>query len=366
MVQRGRRTTRLLMILGVMVAAVTTIATDVPGAAAMTTPVELGAASSLAVLAGAGITNTAAVPYTVVNGDMGACPTATITGFPPGVLNGTVVSAPDCSAAQADVATAYAAAVALTPTTLWPPITDLGGRTLTTGVHNSPSSFGIGGTLTLDGEDDPNAVFVFQAGSTLITGVSSHVVLVNGAQACNVFWQVGSSVTLGVDSTFAGSLLVASAITVNTGVAVEGRLLAIGAAITLDSNTVTRPECATGALTLAQTPSAGTALVEGTAVAMPATTVTDTRSGTPRDWTVTAVATNLVTPDGAVILAAEITLDQAGSFTTGSGTLGESGLVSASAVSVGSVYTYTPTAELAPQGPITAGSYVGTVTQTVV
>jgi len=356
------------MSLGVMVAAVSTLVTDVPGAGAMTTPVELGAASSLAVLAGAGITNTAAVPYTVVNGNMGACPTATITGFPPGVLNGTVVSAPDCSAAQADLATAYAAAVALTPTTPWPPITDLGGRTLTTGVHNSPSSFGIGGTLTLDGENDPNAVFVFQAGSTLITGVNSHVVLVNGAQACNVFWQVGSSVTLGVGSTFAGSLLVASAITVNTGVAVEGRLLAIGAAITLDSNTVTRPVCATppsGSLSLAQTPIGGTVLIEEVAVAMPVTTVTDTRTDAS-SWTVTANASDLESAEGAVIPGSQITLDQSGSFTSGTGTVGTDGLVSAAAVSIGSVYTYTPTAEIAVQENITAGTYVGTVTQTVV
>jgi hypothetical protein len=354
------------MSLGVMVAAAATLVTDVPGAAAMTTPVELGAASSLAVLAGAGITNTAAVPYTVVNGDMGACPTATITGFPPGMLNGTLVSAPDCSAAQADVATAYAAAVALTPTTPWPPITDLGGRTLTTGVHNSPSSFGIGGTLTLDGENDPNAVFVFQAGSTLITGVNSHVVLVNGAQACNVFWQVASSVTLGVDSTFAGSLLVASAITVNTGVVVEGRLLAIGAAITLDSNTVTRPACApTGSLTIAQTPTAGTALVEDTAVALPVTTVTDTRTDAS-SWIVTATVSDLESTEGAVIPGSQITLDQSGSFTFGTGTVGTDGLVSAVAVSIGSVYTYTPTAEIAAQGNITAGTYTGTVTQTVV
>jgi hypothetical protein len=357
---------RLRLVIGLVVSLAATFTATVAGAA--TAPVALGAASSFAVLAGGGVTSTAAIPFTELNGDLGACPTATITGFPPGVVNGTIADGPDCAAAQADLATAYSTAAGRTPTTLWPPITDLGGRTLTTGVHNSPSSFGIAGTLTLDGEGDPDAVFVFQAASTLITAVNSHVSLVNGTQACNVFWQVGSSATLGVGSTFAGSLLAASAITANTGVVVDGRLLAIGAAITLDSNTVTSPVCPTppsGSLSLAQTPTEGTVLVEGVAVEMPVTTVTDTRTDAS-SWTVTATVSDLVSAEGAVIPGADITLAQSGSFTSGTGTAGTDGLVSAAAVSLGSVYTYTPTAELAPQGSIPAGSYTGSVTQTVV
>src|SRR5207253_6746972 len=129
----------------------------------------------------------------------------------------------------------------------------------------------------------------------------------------------------------------------------------------------TVPVCApAGSLTLAQTPTVGTALVEGTAVALPVTTVTDTRAGATRNWTVTATASDLVTAGGATIPGAQVTVAQSGSFRTGSGTLGAGGLVSATADTVGSVYTYTPTATLADQGPIFSGSYVGTVTQTVV
>ena len=115
--------------------------------------------------------------------------------------------------------------------------------TLAPGVYRSPTSFGINGTLTLDGQGDPNAVFILQAGSTLITGVNSQVGLTNGAQACNVFEQVGSSATLGLDSTFVGNILAYTSVTVNHGAAVQGRVLAINGATTLDANTVTRPTC---------------------------------------------------------------------------------------------------------------------------
>jgi hypothetical protein len=352
-----------LFVFAIMVGLAATLATTNPSLAAA--PISLGAAASFGVLAGTGVTNTG---LTVINGDLGSCPTVAITGFePPGVVNGTIhAGGPVACQAKSDLDAAYDATVLLPATTTYLGPTDLGGLTLAAGVYNSPTSFGLGGTLTLDAAGDPNALFTFQAGTTVITSANSTVALINGAQACNVIWQVGSSATLGLGSTFKGSVLAYTSITAGAGIAVEGRLLARGGAVTLDSDTVTTPACATGALTLAQTPSAGTALVEGTAVAMPITTVTDTRSGTPRNWTVTAVATNLVTPEGAVIPAANITLDQTGSFTTGSGTLGEPGLVSATAVSLGSVYTYTPTAELAPQGSITAGSYAGIVTQTVV
>jgi type VI secretion system secreted protein VgrG len=180
-----------------------------------------------------------------------------------------------------------------------------------------------------------------------------------------VFWAVGTAATLGASSTLVGSVLAVDAITAGAGAVVQGRLLARDGAITLAANTVSRPAC-TGSLSLAQTPTAGTALVEGTAVGLPVTTVTDSRTGIARDWTVTATVSDLVTAEGAVIPAADISLDQTGTFTTGTGTLGTLGLVSATGTSLGSVYTYTPTATLAPQGNITAGSYAGTVTQTVV
>ena len=330
-------------------------------------PVALGTAGTFAVLADAGVTN--AGP-TVLTGDVGACTAPSVTGFPPGVVDGTIhVADPAACGAHADLAIAYADAAGRTATTTHPPITDLGGMTLMTGVHRSPSSFAISGTLTLDAQGDPNAVFVFQATSTFITGAGSDVSLLDGAQACNVFWQVGSSATLGADSTLVGTVLAHSSITAGAGAAVQGRLLARDGATTLDSNTVTTPACAppipSGSLSLDQTSTAGTALVEGVAVALPETTVTDGRSGTARNWTVTATVTDLVSGVDT-IPASEVTLAQSGSFTAGSGVVvAGDGLVSVTGASLDSVYTYTPTAELHPQGDIPAGSYAGTVTQTV-
>jgi type VI secretion system secreted protein VgrG len=103
----------------------------------------------------------------------------------------------------------------------------------------------VGGSLTLDAGGDPNAVFIFQAGSTLITDTGTTIVLANGAQACNVFWQVGSSATLGTGSTFAGSVLALTSITVTTGDTVDGSVLASNGAVTLDDDTVTAPTCMT-------------------------------------------------------------------------------------------------------------------------
>jgi hypothetical protein len=122
---------------------------------------------------------------------------------------------------------------------------DLGGQRLTPGVYRSASSLGLTGALTLDGQGNANAVFVFQAGSTLTTASASSVNLVNGAQTCNVFWQVGSSATLGTASSFRGSILALTSITATTGATVDGRLLARNAAVTLDTNTITRSRCAT-------------------------------------------------------------------------------------------------------------------------
>jgi hypothetical protein len=119
---------------------------------------------------------------------------------------------------------------------------NLGGQTLTPGLYNSTSSLEIfSGELTLDAQGDPNAVFIFQMGSTLTTIVSRQVMLSGGAKAANIFWQVGSSATLGTGSVFKGNILASASITATTGATVEGRLLARTAAVTLDSNTITIP-----------------------------------------------------------------------------------------------------------------------------
>ncbi|MPZ92727.1 MAG: DUF3494 domain-containing protein [Actinobacteria bacterium] len=203
--------------------------------------VDLGTADSFAVLAGQGVTNTGP---TVVNGDLGTHPNPAVTGFPPGTVNGTIHAADDVALqAQNDLTTAYNDAAGRTPVATIG--TELGGQTLTPGVYNSESgTFEITGTLTLDAQGDPNAVFIFQMASTLVTASGSSVILINGAQSCNVFWQVGSSATLGTTTTFRGNILALTSITATTGATVDGRLLARNGAVTLDTNIITIATCA--------------------------------------------------------------------------------------------------------------------------
>ena len=200
----------------------------------------LGTADSFVVLAGAGITNTGP---TTLNGDLGTFPTTTITG--PGTLtvtgtnhHGDAVT----QGAKTDLVTAYNTAAGEGPTS---PISgDLTGQTLKQGVYNSSSSIGLTGALTLDGAGNPDSVFVFQAGSTLTTGSGSRVNLINGASPCNVIWQVGTSTTIGTGAKFVGTVLSTTSITATTGATVSGRLLARNGAVTLDTNTITKPRCA--------------------------------------------------------------------------------------------------------------------------
>lgn len=204
---------------------------------AQSTIVDLGYASGFGVLADTAITNTGA---TIINGNLGLYPGTSVTGFPPGTVNGTM-SAGNALAGQAQtsLALAYnAAAGSYSGTVFYAPISDLGGSTLTPGVYNDPSSFGITGNLTLNANGNPNAFWIFQAGSTLTTAANSHIILENDAQAGNVFWQVGSSATLGALSSFAGTILANDSITLGTGASVDGGLLAENGAVTLDNNNV--------------------------------------------------------------------------------------------------------------------------------
>lgn len=206
-------------------------------------PVELGTADSFAVLAGSTITNTGP---TTINGDVGLHPGSAVTGFGSVTLNGELHVA-DAVAEQAktDLVTAYDDAEGRGPTTTV--ATELGGQTLKAGVYDSASgTFEITGTVTLDAERDPNAVFIFQMASTLVTATESNVNLINGADACNVFWQVGSSATLGTGTTFRGTILALTSITLVTGATIEGRALARNGAVTLDTNVITRTACVTG------------------------------------------------------------------------------------------------------------------------
>jgi serine protease AprX len=203
----------------------------------------LGTAESFAVLAATTVTNTG--PSTI-NGNLGLSPGTAVTGFGPGTVNGTTYAADAIALkAQADLTIAYDDAAARTPPVSAP--ADLGGLTLSPGVYQNASSLGLTGTLTLDAQGDPNAVFVFQAGSTLISGSASQVKLVNGAQACNVFWKVGSSATLGTGSVVAGNILALTSISINDGVTLHGRALARNGAVTLIDDTITAAHCAIGA-----------------------------------------------------------------------------------------------------------------------
>jgi hypothetical protein len=226
------------------------------------TAVGLGTAYNFAILAGSTITNTGP---SVITGDLGLSPGSSVTGFPPGTLIGNQhVANAVAVQAQVDLTTAYTNAAGQTPVTTIP--TELGGSTLAPGIYDSSAgTFGITGTLTLDGQGDPNAVFIFKMASTLITAGASTVLLINGAQPCNVFWQVGSSATLGTASVFKGNILALTSATLTTGANVEGRVLARNGAVTLDSNVITRSICA------------------GQAPSVPVPDVTPTPTPTPTD-----------------------------------------------------------------------------------
>lgn len=204
------------------------------------TALDLGDADDFAILANTTITN---VGTTVINGDLGLSPGTAVTGFPPGVVNGEQ-HITDATAALAKIALsdAYDDAESQTPDATITGGT-LGGLTLVPGVYNEAAAIDLTGTLTLDAQGDADAVWIFQAGSTLTTAASSSVVLINGAQACNVYWQVGSSATLGANTDFKGNILARTSATLITGAEVEGRVLAQDGAITLGTNVVTRATC---------------------------------------------------------------------------------------------------------------------------
>ena len=214
----------------------------VPRYDATAAAITLGSASSFAVLGGAGITFAGSGP-TTITGDIGTFPTLSITGTANLILDGMnyAGSAPT-QAAKSDLATAYAAAGGRPYDATYAGGFDLTGLTLASGVYNDASSLFLTGTVTLDAKGDPNAVWIFQTGTTLITASASQVALINGAQANNIYWQVGSSATLGTGANFEGNILAQDDITLNTGVTVDGRLLTIGGAVTLDNDAIDVPE----------------------------------------------------------------------------------------------------------------------------
>jgi hypothetical protein len=208
----------------------------------------LGTAANFGVLAGSTVTNTGA---SQISGNVGVSPGSAIVGFPPGTVTGGTIHANDAVAQQAqnDLTTAYNAVAALPCNT---DLTgqDLGGQTLVPGVYCFATAAQLTGTLTLNAQGNPNAQFFFKIGSTLTTASNSVVQVINGGSNCNVFWQIGSSATIGTATTMAGNILALTSITATTGANVSGRLLARNGAVTLDTNHVSACTSTCSPLTL--------------------------------------------------------------------------------------------------------------------
>ncbi|MDN4643070.1 ice-binding family protein [Arthrobacter sp. PsM3] len=244
-------------------------------------PVGLGTAAAYSVLGGTTVTNTGS---TTLAGNLGVNPGSAITGFSPDVVAGATHAA-DAPAlqAQSDLTTAYDDAAGKAMTSLV--AGDLVGKTLSPGVYKSSGPLSVSGALTLDGQGDPNSVFIFQVASTLTTASASNIVLTNSAQACNVYWQVASSATLGTASSFSGNILALTSISVTTGAKVQGRALARNGQVSLESNVFTMPGCAaaspssTTTATAPAPPAAAPATASPSAAAGPASAGTGPRTG---------------------------------------------------------------------------------------
>jgi hypothetical protein len=249
LVKRTRRYTIAIAISALIIGAnsIAALASTAPG---------LGTASTYAVLAGTTVTNTG---NTVLSGNLGVSPGSACTGFPapctgggPGVVNAGTIHAGDAAAlqAQTDLTAAYgvAASSPCNSTSLAP----WGGQTLTPGTYCQTTSPTISGNLILSG----NGVFIFKSGSTLVTAPGATVSVINGAQPCNVFWQVSSSATLDTTTTFVGTIMALTSITINNGATIQGRALARNGQVSLINDHITAPtSCA--AATVAGPPAGG-------------------------------------------------------------------------------------------------------------
>ncbi|MEV8530019.1 ice-binding family protein [Streptomyces sp. NPDC052000] len=304
-------------VLAVVISAVV-VAVSPTQASALATFVDLGRADSFAVLAGSATTNTGP---SVITGDVGVSPGTSISGYgPPAVVNGTQHSADTVAQdAQTDLITAYNDAAGQPSDGALPP--DAGGLTLVPGVYTASSTLGLTGTLTLDAQGNPNAVWVFQIGSGLTTASSSRVSLINGASPCNVFWKIGSSATLGTSTAFVGNILAMTSITATTSATIEGRALARNGAVTLDTNTITRPQCAAGT-TGATTAGTTGATTAGTTGATTAGTTGATTAGTTG---ATTAGTTGATTSGTTGATTSGTTGATTAGTTGATTAGTTG-----------------------------------------
>jgi hypothetical protein len=265
-------------------------------------PIDLGTATAFSVLGASTVTNTGP---SVLSADLGLSPGTSIIGFPPGLVGGTT-HATDAVAAQAqvDLTTAYNVAASLTPTTTG--LTDLVDLSLAPGVY-SGQALSLSGELTLAGS--ATSVWVFQSASTLVTGSASLITVTGGASACNVFWQVADSATLGSGSDFTGTIMAKQSITATSTATIAGRLLADNGAVTLDSNVITTPTgCApAGAVSTSPTITSGAPTATGVV-------------GTPYSFRVTSSGTPTATYAVTGSLPTGLSLDATTGAITGTPT----------------------------------------------
>ncbi|MBU2019509.1 MAG: DUF3494 domain-containing protein [Bacteroidetes bacterium] len=197
--------------------------------------VNLGVAQNFAVIAGSSITNTGP---TNITGDLGLSPGTSVGGFPPGILNGTLyINGALVEQAKLDMTAAYNDAAGRVATDMVTVAGNLGGRTMTPGLYKSTSTLALSsGDLTFDAKGDANAVFIIQVASALTVTSGRKVILAGGAQAGNIFWQIGSSASFGTTSSFKGTIIALGSITFSTGAELHGRALARNGTVTMESN----------------------------------------------------------------------------------------------------------------------------------
>jgi hypothetical protein len=296
--------------------------------------VGLGTAGAYSVLAGSTVTNTG---NSDLSGSLGVSPGSAITGFPPGLVHGATNVASAAAGAKDDLTTAYndAAGRTATGTSLG---SALAGGTLAPGVYNAASALDLSGAITLDGQGDPNSVFIFEVGAALTTATSTSIVFLGNAQACNVFWQVGTSATLGTTNVFAGTIMANASISVDNGTSIAGRALARVGAVTLINDTFTSAACVstptTTAVSATPTTTGGTSTLTATVAAPGANTPTGgTVTFTVNGVTVgTATAgptgtATLTVPAGSIARTVTVSAHYNGLINYGSSTSVGTGLV---------------------------------------